>query len=352
MGDRLKRVSRDLIVLLAGLFAVSGLLGGSAGRADGPSQPLAPRIPVREGRVEANRITVAYKSFGPEGREAILLIMGSYNQLTQWPVELCEELVKRGYRVIVFDNRDVGLSTKFESAGSPDWKAITEALAAGKPAPLPYTIRDMARDAVGLLDALGIKKAHIVGVSMGGMIAQIVATDHPEHTRSLTSMGATSGEPGLPIIAKPDVAARIPPPAPEGDRKAYIEVRVKGAQLMGSPAYPTDEKHLRERFTADVERSYYPAGEARHAAVALVAASEDRREKLKTIQVPTVVVHGADDPLVPVDAGRDVAANIPGAELRIIPGMGHDLPIPLVTTIADAITAAASRATGAKAMPK
>ena len=121
---------------------------------------------------------------------------------------------------------------------------------------------------------------------------------------------------------------------------------------MGGPGYPTDEKRSAGRSSADVERSYYPAGEARHAAVALVAAVEDRREKLKTIKVPTVVVHGADDPLVPVDAGRDVAANIPGAELRIIPGMGHDLPIPLVTTIADAITAAAARATGAKAIPK
>src|SRR5262249_52440804 len=309
----------------------------------------AARVPVRQGQVQANGITIAYKSFGPEDREAILLIMGSYSQLTAWPVELCEELVKRGYRVIVFDNRDVGLSTKLDSAGPPDWQAITEALAAGKPAPLPYTIRDLARGAVGLLDALGIKKAHIVGPSMGGMIAQTVAVDFPERTLSLTSMMATSGKPGLPIIAKPEVAAKLPPPAPEGDKKAYIEARMRWAQLLASPDSPPDEPLLRERILAGVERSYYAAGEARHAAVALVAASEDRREKLKTIKVPTVVVHGADDPLVPVDAGRDVAANIPGAELRLIPGMGHDLPTPLVQTIADAITAAAARATGAKA---
>src|SRR5262249_20742919 len=158
--------------------------------------------------------------------------------------------VKRGYRVLVFDNRDVGLSTKLDSAGPPDWRAITEALGAGKPAPLPYTIHDMARDAVGLLDALGIRQAHIVGPSMGGMIAQVVAADSPEHTLAPTSIMATSGKRGLPIIAKPDVAAKLPPPAPEGDKKAYIEGRVKWAQLMGSPGYPTDEKRLREQITA------------------------------------------------------------------------------------------------------
>jgi pimeloyl-ACP methyl ester carboxylesterase len=347
MFDRIRHFPANLIVPLGGVLAASVLFGDSSGRADEARQThRAASIPIREGQVKANGITIAYRSFGREERPAVLLIMGYANQLTQWPVELCEELVRRGYRVIAFDNRDVGLSTKFDAAGPPDWKAITEAMAAGRPAPLSYTIHDMAKDAVGLLDALGVKKAHLVGASMGGIIAQIVATDYLEHALSLTSLAAPSGRPGLPIIARPDVAARIPPPAPVGYRKAYIEVRVKGSQFLGSPSYPTDEKRLRERFTADVERSYAPAGEARQAAVALVATVEDRRERLKTVRVPTVVVHGTEDPLVPVDAGRDVAANIPGAELRLIPGMGHDLPIQLASTIADAITAAARRSIG------
>src|SRR5262249_31276984 len=145
----------------------------------------------REGKVQANGITIAYESFGPSDRETMLLIMGYGAQLTAWPVELCDELVKRGYRVLIFDNRDIGLSTKFVAAGAPNVNAIIEAKIAGKAVTLPYTLDDMAKDAVGLLDALGIKKAHIVGVSMGGMIAQIVAANHSEHTLSLTSIMST-----------------------------------------------------------------------------------------------------------------------------------------------------------------
>ncbi len=300
------------------------------------------------GKVQANGITIAYESFGAEDREAVLLIMGTGGQLTQWPDELCGELVKRGYRVIRYDNRDVGLSTKFEAAGEPDFAAILRAVGAGKPAPLAYTLYDMAADAVGLLDALGIKKAHLVGASMGGMIAQIVAADHPEHTFSLTSLMATDGKPGLPIVAKPEVAAKIPPAAPLGDKEAYMARQVKAYQIIGSPGYPTDEKTLREHVARDAQRSYYPVGELRQGAAALVAGLEDRREKLKTIKVPTEVLHGAEDPIVPVAGGEDTAANIPGAVLRIIPGMGHDVPAALVKIVADAITAAASRATGSK----
>jgi pimeloyl-ACP methyl ester carboxylesterase len=325
----------QVVLRLTALIAASALVGLPAH--------------AQSRKVQANGITIAYETFGPTDRETVLLIMGTGAQLTEWPVELCQELVRRGYRVVIYDNRDVGLSTRFEAAGLPDWKAISNALGAGKPAPLAYTLYDMARDAVGLLDALGIKKAHIAGGSMGGMIAQIVATDHPEHTLSLTSIMATDGKPGLPVIAKPDVTAKIPPPAPDGDKEAYIARQVKALQIIGSPAYPTDEKTLRERVVRAVQRSYYPAGEARQGAAALVTALEDRRAKLRTIKAPTVVLHGAEDPIVPVEAGRDVAANIPGAELRVIPGMGHDLPIALVNTFADAITAAASRATGTKA---
>jgi len=351
------------VFLLCALLVVGVLVGCSRTPDSSPSPPVSSepvakpaspdpvRIPVSKGQVKANGITIAYESFGPEDRETVLLIMGATAQLTAWDVELCEELVKRGYRVIRFDNRDVGLSTRFDDAGIPDFAAVVAAAEAGKPAPLPYTLYDMARDAVGLLDALGIKKAHIAGPSMGGMIGQIIAAEHPDRTLSLTSImassGKPSGKPGLPI-AKPEVIAKIPPPAPVGDKQAYIEQRIKVLQLIGSPRAPIDETILREWVTRDVERSYYPAGEARHAAASLHAAYEDRRPKLKTIKVPTVVVHGEDDPIIAVEAGRDVAANIPGAEFRLLPGLGHVFPPALDKDIADAITAAASRATGAK----
>jgi pimeloyl-ACP methyl ester carboxylesterase len=305
-------------------------------------------IPLNKGQVKTNGITIAYESFGSEDQETVLLIMGTGAQLTVWPIELCQELVKRGYRVIRYDNRDVGLSTRFEAAGMPDLPAVVAAAQAGKPAPLAYTLYDMAKDAVGLLNALGIQKAHIVGASMGGMIAQIVTTDHPSHTLSLTSIAAISGKPGLAIVAKPGVLAKIPPPAGEGDKNAYIERQIKVLQITGSPRTPIVEKLLREWVTRDAERSYYPADEARQAAAALYTAFEDRRTKLKTIKVPTVVVQGEDDPIVPADASRDVAENVPGAEFRLIPRLGHVIPPALVKDFVDAITAAASRATGAK----
>ena len=173
----------------------------------------------QRGQVSVNGITVAYESSGAADRETILLIAGTGMQLTQWPAQFIEELVQRGFRVVAFDNRDGGLSTKFDGAGEPDYGAVVQAATTGKASPLPYTLYDMASDAVGLLDALHIKKAHIVGVSMGGMIAQIVASDHPEHTLSLTSIMATDGRPGLPIIAKPERMAKIPPPGPSDDRQ-------------------------------------------------------------------------------------------------------------------------------------
>jgi len=318
-----------LIGLCAGLAAPT-LLGAAA----------APQA----GRVEANGIRIAYESYGPADRETILLIGGAWMQLTEWPPDLCRELVKRGYRVVVFDNRDSGLSTRFDAAGKPDMAAVVQALIAGKPAPVPYTLYDMARDTVGLLDALGIRKAHIAGVSMGGIVAQIAAAEYPERVLSLTSMMATDGKPGLPLVAKPERVAGIPPPGPDDDRKAYIERQVKLLKAIESPDYPADETAIRERVNRAVERAFCPACEARQAAASLVTGLEDRRAKLKTVQAPAVVVHGAEDPVVPLEAGRDVAANIPGAGLRIIPGMGHDIPVPLVATVADAIAAAAARA--------
>src|SRR5262245_33201234 len=286
------------VFLLGDLLVVGALVGCSRTSEESPSPPVSSElvakppvpdssaIPVRKGQVKANGITIAYESFGPEDRETVLLIMGVSAQLTLWPVEVCEELVKRGYRVIRYDNRDIGLSTRFDSAGMPDFTAVVAAAKAGKPAPLPYTLYDLAKDAVGLLDALGIKRAHIAGPSMGGMIAQIIAAEHPDRVLSLTSIMASSGKPGVPLLAKPEVLPKIPPPAPEGDKKAYIERQIKLLQLSGSPRAPIDEKILRAWVTRDVERSYHPAGEARHAAASLFAVYEDRRAKLKTIKVP------------------------------------------------------------------
>lgn len=295
-------------------------------------------------QVKSNGIHLEYESFGPEDRETVLLIMGLGAQLTMWPVELCEELVSRGYRVIRYDNRDVGLSHKFDDLGMPDMAAIFGALMAGKTATAPYALDEMAKDAVGLLDALGIRQAHIAGASMGGMIAQLVAANHPERALSLTSIMSTTGNPALPQ-GKPEAMAVLMTPAPEGDIPAAIERGMLAWNTIGSPGYRTDEATLRQWVTRDVNRSLYPVGVARQ--MAAIVANGDRREKLKKLKLPTVVLHGADDPLVPVEGGKDTAENIPGAELRVVPGMGHDFPLALVATFADAIEAAAKRASAA-----
>lgn len=297
-------------------------------------------------QVQSNGITIEYESFGPADRETVLLIMGLGAQLTMWPVELCNELVARGYRAIRFDNRDVGLSTKFDAAGMPDMAAIFGALMSGKPASAPYSLDDMAGDAVGLLDALGVKRAHIVGASMGGMIAQLVAINHPDRVLSLTSIMSTTGNPALPQ-GKPEAMAVLMTPAPEGDIEAAVARGINAWKVIGSPGFPTDDKILREWVTRDVRRSLYPVGVARQ--MAAIVANGDRREKLKNLNVPAVVLHGGDDPLVPVEGGKDTAANIPGAELIVVPGMGHDFPIALVKTFADAISKATARAGASKA---
>jgi pimeloyl-ACP methyl ester carboxylesterase len=298
------------------------------------------------GFVQANGITIAYESFGPTDRETVLLIAGTGSQLTFWPSELIEGLVQNGYRVITFDNRDVGLSTKFTSAGYPDSEAITKALQEGRPAPIPYTLRDMTNDTIGLLDALKIRNAHIVGVSMGGNIAQLLAIDHPARTLSLTVIAADSGNPALTDIAIPEVFLEVGAPPPEGDVNGFVEYQVNISKALGSPGYPTDEKILRESWVRDVQRSYEPAGLTRQATVSLVGSLQGdyRYSNLKNITVPTVVLQGTDDPLIPVKSAQDLAANIQGADLFIIPGVGHDMPIQLVPSFIDAIiTAAATR---------
>ena len=296
-------------------------------------------------QVKANGIEIEYESFGPADRDAVLLIMGFSAQLTMWPTELCEELVSRGYRVIRFDNRDVGLSAKLEAKGIPDMEKLFGALMTGAAVEAPYSLDDMAADAAGLLDALKIERAHIVGASMGGMIAQLVAANHPEKTLSLTSIMSNTGNPDLPQGSPEAMGALLAPaPAPD-DIEAIIARGINTWKVIGSPGYPTDDQQLRQWVMRDAKRSYYPQGVTRQ--FAAIVANGDRRPKLKNIKVPTVVLHGADDPLVPVAGGKDTADNIPGAELRVIPGMGHDFPLGLVPVFADAIEAAARRAAGA-----
>ena len=289
----------------------------------------------------ANGIDLEYERFGPAAAEPVLLIMGLGAQLTLWPVELCEALVARGFHVIRFDNRDVGLSTKFDAAGVPDLPAVLGAMMAGQAPQVPYRLDDMAADAVGLLDALGIDAAHIVGASMGGMIAQLVAAGFPERTRSLTSIMSTTGNPMLPP-ATPEAIGVLMSRPQGGDVDSLVDFGVKAARVIGSPGYPAEEGALRARIRRDVARSVYPAGFARQ--MAAIYASGDRRARLAQVTAPTVVIHGTADPLVPVEGGRDTAASIAGAELIEIDGMGHDLPLPLVDRIADAIAGAARRA--------
>ncbi len=295
-------------------------------------------------QVKANGIDIEYESFGPADRDTVLLIMGFSAQLTMWPTELCEELATRGYRVIRYDNRDVGLSSKLEAAGIPEMEKLFGALMTGAKVDAPYSLDDMAADAAGLLDALKIEKAHIVGASMGGMIAQLVAANHPEKTLSLTSIMSNTGNPDLPQGSPEAMGALLAPaPAPD-DIEAIVARGINTWKTIGSPGYPTDDQQLRQWVMRDAKRSYYPQGVTRQ--FAAIVSNGDRRPKLKNIKAPTVVLHGADDPLVPVAGGKDTADNIPGAELRVIPGMGHDFPLGLVATFADAIEAAAKRATG------
>jgi pimeloyl-ACP methyl ester carboxylesterase len=298
------------------------------------------------GFVQANGITIAYESFGHKDQETILLIAGTGSQTTFWPPELIDGLVQSGYRVITFDNRDVGLSTKFTSAGYPDSDAITKALQEGRPAPIPYTLGDMANDTVGLLDALNIQKAHIVGVSMGGNIAQLVAIDHPARTLSLTLIASDSGNPALADVGGLEVFAGVGAPPAEGDIDGFVEYQVNISKALGSPGYPTDDETLRELWMRDVQRSYDPAALTRQATVSLIGSLEGdyRYSNLKNIRVPTVVLQGTDDPLIPVESGQDLADNIPGADLFIIPGLGHDMPMQLVPSFIDAIITAATRA--------
>jgi pimeloyl-ACP methyl ester carboxylesterase len=273
---------------------------------------------VDERLARANGIEIAYQTFGERSNPALLLVMGLGAQLIHWPEEFCELLAGRGFYVIRFDNRDVGHSTKLDDAPVPDLMAVV----AGDFSAARYTLDDMADDAVGLLDHLEIHAAHVAGASMGGMIAQTIAVRHPDRVLSLCSIMSTTGDPSVGQ-ARPEALTVLLSPAPE-DRDSYIDFHIKAFKAIGSPGFEIDEDFLRWRAEMTYDRSHYPDGFKRQ--LLAIYASGDRTRAVSKISVPTVVIHGRDDPLITVSGGEATARAIPGAELVVIDGMGHDVP--------------------------
>jgi pimeloyl-ACP methyl ester carboxylesterase len=289
--------------------------------------------------VSANGIQIEYDTFGDSSASPLLLIMGLGAQMILWDEEFCEQLAAKGHYVIRFDNRDVGLSTKFDEAGLPNVMEAMSAIMSGEEISSPYSLNDMADDAVGLLDALNIDKAHICGASMGGMIAQTVAIRHPDRVLSLTSIMSSTGDPSLPQ-GTPDAMAVLLTPAPQ-EREACIEHSIKVWRTIAGPGFPLDEERIRNRTALAFDRCFNPAGVARQ--LIAVMAHGDRTAALDSVTAPTLVIHGADDPLVPVECGKATAEAISGADILIIDGMGHDLPLGAWPQIVDAITANAGK---------
>jgi pimeloyl-ACP methyl ester carboxylesterase len=282
---------------------------------------------------KANGIEICYETFGNPKDPPVLLIAMYSQQMLVWPETLCEGLAARGFYIIRFDHRDIGLSTKFEEAGLPDLLQIVSIPVAERVGLVAYTLEDMAKDAVGLLDALDLDKAHIVGASMGGMIAQIVAGQYPDRTKSLVS-----------IMSTPDVAKSPPLPEAMGvvggggasdDAEAKIQAGMAGWRAIGTEAFGPSDEELRSFVVRNGERSSYPAGPARH--IAAIQASPGREEMLARLKMPCLVIHGTEDPLVPLIGGELTAKAVPGAELVAIEGMGHELFSPTAPLVEELV---------------
>jgi pimeloyl-ACP methyl ester carboxylesterase len=286
-----------------------------------------------------SRIEIAYECFGDDPAPPVLLIMGLGGQMIGWSEGFCTELVNRRLRVIRFDNRDVGLSSHLSSAPIPDFKAAL----AGDTSSAAYNLSDMAADSIGLLDALELGSAHIVGASMGGFIAQTIAIDYPERVRSLTSMMATTGDlsVGQP---SPEVMRLLFSGSSPKTREEVMEKAVAASRLVGSPGFPHDEEEVRERAGLAYDRSYDQLGIMRQSIAVL--ASGNRTERLRSIRVPTLVIHGADDRMCDVSGGRATASAIMGAKLEVIEGMGHNIPRVLWPRIASLISNLVQRVEG------
>jgi pimeloyl-ACP methyl ester carboxylesterase len=290
---------------------------------------------VNEGRVSANGIEITYQSLGDPAGPPLLLVMGLGMQLIHWDLELCEELADHGYHVVRFDNRDAGLSTKVDAPVPRIVRAM-----AGFHIEAPYLLKDMADDTFGLMDQLEIERAHVAGVSMGGMIGQTMAVERPERVLSLTSIMSTTGErrAGMPKLRVWSVLMRRAP----ARRDAFVEYFVRMFRMIGSPGFPQDEPRIRELASATFDRCHCPEGTARQ--LAAILASGDRTAALRHLRLPTTVIHGTDDPLIPFRGGVATARAIPGAELVAIPGMGHDMPREIWPELIAAVDRNADRA--------
>ena len=286
--------------------------------------------------VTSNGIEIAYEEFGRSTDPALLMVMGLGLPCSAWPPEFIEMLAEQGIRVIIFDNRDIGLSQRFDHAGTPNLVVESLRRTFGLGVRAPYLLTDMMRDSVGVLDALDIESAHVVGISMGGMIAQLLAIHEMPRVRSLTSIMSTTGNRRLPGASR-KVARHImrgPRSSTAEGRKAYFRELL---WLIGSPAYRPDPEDIDARLERVLSRGISPASTARQATAILSA--KNRVPKLRKVAVPTIVIHGEEDPLVRVEGGHDTAAAIPGAQLTTIPGMGHDLPRQLWPQLTEMISA-------------
>ena len=272
--------------------------------------------------VKANGMQIEYDTIGDPSAPPLLLIMGLGGQLIHWDEGFCRQLADKGLFIIRYDHRDSGLSTKYETAGSADMGDSLDAFMQGQSIQAPYSLNDMADDAAELLEALHIKKAHVCGASMGGMIAQILAIRHPQRLLSLISIYSTTGNPDLPQ-PEPKAMEALMTPQPTG-RQAYIEFNVKTHRVMAGSGCPFDEEFIRNISAESYDRAHYPPGVGHQ--ILAVMAQENRTSALASVTVPSLVIHGTADPLVPAAHGKETADAIPGAQLLLVEGMGHDLP--------------------------
>lgn len=286
---------------------------------------------------EANGITICYETFGDASNPPLLLVSGLGVQMIGWADGLCERFVERGFFVIRYDNRDVGRSTRFEGLPVPKPRQILLRTVFGRKFPTPYTLSDMARDGMALLDTLNIRAAHLFGVSMGGMIVQTMAIEHPHRVLSLTSMMSTTGERSVPRPT--NQAMRVLLKAPPSDLDGYIAHSFDNYAVLSGSQYPLEEQRMKDYFRDAFTRGRYPAGVGRQ--LGAIANADGRRSALQHVQVPTLIIHGDEDPLVRYEGGQDTAAAIPNAKLWTINGLGHTLPMALWDEIVDAIVGVA-----------